>query len=362
MISAQNQTKSKTKNIYKLGILGSILGLTLALGLIVLPKHLLAQETPANEDQVTLTAIPPRLGDDNTLVLKPGEKKQVQIRVRNSSDRSLPILSQATDFIIGEDGETPVPVTEDTSGRWSSAEWLTMVPQGQTLQTQETGMINVLIEVPEDALPGGHYAMITHQPNAEGLSAGESVGAVDSASGISQRVGTLMYLIVEGDINEEAFIREFNIPNFSEYGPVPFSYTVENASDIHITPKTKVEITDMFGRKVDEIVVGEKNVFPMMNRDFEGEWEQVWGYGKYDAQATMSFGTAGKIVVAKTSFWLIPIKLIIAILIVLLTLIAVIITVYRHIAHRRSTQSSKVELLERRLQELEREKLQDFEE
>jgi len=364
MIPARNQRNQLKNNKF----LTAPLALTmvaagaLVLSLLVLPKHLFAQEAASGEDQITLTAIPPRLGEDTTLLLQPGEKKQVQIRVRNSSNRSLPILSVATDFILDEDGETPIPVTEGVSNRWSLAEWLTMVPQAQTLQPQETGMINVLIDVPVDALPGGHYAMITHQPSVDGVD-GEGEGEmVDSASGISQRVGTLLYVIVDGEINEEAFIRDFTFPGFTEFGPVPFSFTVENVSDIHIQPKTKVEITDMFGRKVDELVVGEKNVFPLTSRDFEGKWEQVWGYGKYTAQATMSFGTEGKLAIAKTSFWLLPIKLILAALIVLLTLIGLMITIRRHMMHRRSAQNSKVELLERRLQDLEREKLQDFEE
>lgn len=364
MIPARNQLNQSeiNKSLTVPLALVAVSAVALALSLLISPKRLFAQETTSGEDQVTLTAIPPRLGDDTTLLLKPGEKKQVQIRVRNSSNRSLPILSVATDIIIAEDGETPIPVTEGVSNKWSLADWLTMVPQAQTLQPQETGMINVLIDVPVDALPGGHYAMITHQPSIKGIGEGGGGEMVDSASGVSQRVGTLLYVVVDGEINEEAFIRDFTFPGFTEFGPVPFSFAVENVSDIHIQPKTKIEITDMFGREVDEIVVGEKNVFPLMSRDFEGKWEQVWGYGKYTAQATMSFGTEGKLVIAKTSFWLLPIKLILAALIVLLTLIGLIITIRRHMMRRRDTQNSKVELLEKRLQDLEREKLQDFEE
>lgn len=354
--------QNKFKNITKSLVFTLVAG-ALFLSLLVLPENLLAQESATNNaNQITLTAIPPRLGDDNTLVLKPGEKKQVQIRIRNSSSKSLPVLSKATDFILDEDGETPIPVTEGVSNRWSLTQWLTLAPQIQTLQPQETGVINVLIDVPEDALPGGHYAMITHQPSIDTEAEMEEAAAVDSAAGISQRVGTLLYVIVDGTINEEAFIRDFSIPAFLEFGPVPFSFTIENASDVHIRPKTKVEITDMFGRKVGEIVVEEKNVFPLMSRDFEGKWDQIWGYGKYTATATSSFGSSGKLAVANVSFWLIPIKLILVALIVLMTLIAILITVRRHIVHRRSTQTSKVEMLEKRLQELERKRLQDLEE
>ena len=134
--------------------IASLLVVASVLTLTILPANIQAQQ--ATEDQVTLTAIPPRYGDDNSLLLQPGEKTQVQVRVRNSSPKTLPITTLATDFILDVDGETPIPVTENVSNRWSLANWLTVVPQSQVLQPQETGVVNILIEVPEDALPGGH--------------------------------------------------------------------------------------------------------------------------------------------------------------------------------------------------------------
>lgn len=348
----------RTAQNYKLiTVFVLLVGTTLLAGSFSFISKIRAQES----DQVTLTAIPPREGDDGSLLLQPGEKKQIQIRVRNSSNQPLPVNSLATDFILDADGETPIPVTEETSNRWSLASWLTLAPQTQVLQPQETGVINVLIEVPEDALPGGHYAMITHEPNPTQLDGGQNGQNVESAAGISQRVGTLVYLIVDGPINEEAFIRDFTIPELTEYGPVPFSFVVENASDIHITPKTKVEFFNFLGNKVDEVVVGEKNVFPLMNRQFDGQWEQIWGYGRYTALATMSYGTSGKIVMARTSFWLLPVKLVLAGLVALLVLIALLIIIRRQVKSRRENSQAKVEMLEQRLSELENKKLQEYE-
>lgn len=340
--------------------IASLLVVASVLTLTILPANIQAQQ--ATEDQVTLTAIPPRYGDDNSLLLQPGEKTQVQVRVRNSSPKTLPITTLATDFILDVDGETPIPVTENVSNRWSLANWLTVVPQSQVLQPQETGVVNILIEVPEDALPGGHYAMITHQPSLDSVEGESAAAEVDSAAGINQRVGTLLYVVVDGLINEEAFIRDFTFPVFTEYGPVPYSFVIENASDIHIQPKTSIEIFDWMGNRVDQITVTEKNVFPLMNRTFDGVWERIWGYGRYTAEATMSFGSAGRVVIAKTTFWLLPIKLVLAAIILLLTLIALFISIRRHMIHRNDPQNAKVELLEKRLQQLEQEKLQQYEE
>ncbi|HEX7017744.1 MAG TPA: hypothetical protein VF209_02455 [Patescibacteria group bacterium] len=311
------------------------------------------------QSSLTLTAIPPRLGDDLSLKGKPGEKLQTSIRVRNASDQPVQVQSLAQDFVIGEDGETPVAVTEEVSNRWSLAKWVTLTPNVQTLQPNEAGTINVLIEIPSDALPGGHYAMVTHQPMTG--SANEIAPTTGAGSSLNQRVGTLLYVVVDGPINEEAFIRNFSLPTFSEYGPVPFSFSVDNQSDIHITPQIGIEIYNIFGQKVDTIVVESKNIFPLLSRDFEGKWERIWGIGPYTAKAVMSYGTQGQIVVAKTTFWLFPLSLVLAGLVVLMVFLVISIAVRRHLDHRNDSNRQKVEMLEQRLAEMERDRINDLE-
>lgn len=335
-----------------------VLGLVILTGLS-LPAITKAQTAPPAEevsDVITLTAMPPRLGDDHSLSVKPGEKLQTTIKVRNNSQQAFTINTAVNDFIIGEDGETPIAITEDVDYRWSLENWLILAPEFQTLQPRQTGIINVIIDVPEDALPGGHYAMITHQP--VGLN-GEKFQD-SAASKINQRVGTLMYVLVEGPINEEAFIRDFTMPKFTEYGPVPFSFTVDNQSDIHIRPDISVEIYNIFGIKVDTVVLESKNVFPMVGRNFNDEWDQVWGTGYYRAKLIMSYGSEGSITIANTSFWLLPITLVIAAIIVILTLVAIFIVIRRHLIHRNSDDKQRMEMLEEKISQLESERLEKF--
>lgn len=336
-----------------------VLGLVIALGLIFTPKPLqaqTAQPAAAQSDSITLTAIPPRLGDDNSLSAAPGEKLQTTIKVRNNSDKAFTINTAIDDFIIGEDGETPVAITEDVDYRWSLKNWLILAPEFQTLQPKQTGIINVIIDIPDDALPGGHYAMVTHKP--VGLN-GEKFQE-DAASKISQRVGSLIYVLVEGPINEEAFVRDFSMPNFTEYGPVPFSFTVDNQSDVHIKPDISIEIYNLFGIKVDTIIVESKNVFPMVGRNFSGEWDQVWGTGFYKAKLMMSYGSEGNITIANTSFWLLPITIIIAAIIVLITLIVIFIATRRHLLYRNDAEKERMQMLEEKISQLEQERLGKF--
>lgn len=311
-----------------------------------------AQISPVAPDRIILTAIPPRLGDEGDLTAKPGEKIQTAVRIRNSSSQPITIESTALDFVVGDDGETPMPITDEVSNRWSLASWIIIAPNTQTLDPGETGLVNLVIDVPTDALPGGHYAMVMHQPLPAGATSSQDLQA-DSSALIAQRVGSLVYLKVEGPINEEAFLRDIQFPKLTEYGPVPFSYDVENVSDIHIRPQVTVDVYNIFGQKVDSITIETKNVFPYVSRGFEGQWDRVWGIGPYTAKFTMSFGSEGKIAQASVGFWLLPYKIVAGIAAGIVLLIAILLVVRTQIHRRRATERERVQKLEEKIAELE---------
>lgn len=329
------------------------LGVATITGGLLLSQHLVsAQQSSTVPNQITLTAMPPRLGDDGSLTAKPGEKIQASVRVRNSSSEKIQISTSAQDFITDNAGDTPIPLMGETDNRWSLAKWMVITPQVQVLEPNEVGLVNVIIEVPKDGLPGGHYAMITHQPAVANDRGQFSVTTTDSASRVNQRVGTLVYLRVEGPINEEAFVRQLNFPKFSEFGPVPFSFTIDNQSDIHISPQIGVEIYNIFGRKIDTISIESKNIFPMVSRSFENEWHRIWGFGFYKARVVMSYGESGQISIANTSFWLLPVKLLLAVLVVLMVILVISISVRRHLLHRADDKQRRINELEKKLQEI----------
>ncbi len=271
-------------------------------------------------ESMTLTATPVRLGDDFSIRIAPGDKKQVQIKVRNGSAESVVLESRGIDFVVGEDGSTPVVLdAEQADARWSLASWLTLAPAEHNLASEEVAVVNVLIEVPEDALPGGRYAMVYHRP----LSANESDF---SGSGVSQRVGTLLYVIVDGPINEEAYISNFAWPKFLENGPIDFEVRVDNQSDVHINTMPVVKVYNMFGKQVANLETEAKNVFPKSEREFAGTWDKVWGFGYYKAIAEASYGSQGGVMTATATMWMIPVKLIILILIILLVVFIIFLS------------------------------------
>jgi hypothetical protein len=296
-----------------------------------------ADTAPVGADAITLTAIPPRVGDTGEIRIKPGQKFQTTIRVFNGSSKDLNVETFAKDFIIGTDGTTPVPVTETTNNRWSLASWIVLTPSSQVVASKKTAIINVLIEVPKNAMPGGRYAMLLHQPSAPGANKDEVSG-----SGVNQQVGSLLYVVVDGPINEEAFIRDFVFkPNIAEFGPMHFFYGIDNQSDVHVRPSGLVEIYNIFHQKVAEVVVEPNNVFPGSLRNFTGVWPVNWGFGPYKAVLTVSYGTHGQVLTAESTVWLLPLSIIIALIILLLALITGGMVIKRQLKKRgRQTMTS----------------------
>lgn len=306
-----------------------------------------AQVVSPNPDSRTLVAMPPRTGEDGQLKVEPGEKIQTNIRIRNVSDRTITFRSYAQDFIVKEDGSTPIPVQDTTTNRWSLAQWMVITPNRHTLGPNETAEMTVLIEVPENALPGGKYAMVVHEPTD-----GTEVDQDDSSgsgSGISQRIGTLFYVITEGPVNEEAYIRNFNFNKFQEFGPVPFSFLIRNQSDIHIHPRMSIDIFNMLGQKSDSFQVDAKNIFPLNSRDFAGKWEKIWGFGMYTAKLTASYGESGQVAVATANFWIIPVRIILSILFGATLLVVIVLAIKRYNEKQNRLEKEKIKELQKKL-------------
>lgn len=310
--------------------------------------------TTTQDGEMRLTATPVRIGDDNSLRLKPGEKKQVTLKVYNNSQNAIKIISLAEDFVIGEDGATPQPVdVAETDNRWSLKKWVTVVPNSQTIKAGETGVISVLIEVPEDALPGGHYAMVMHQPDLGKDAANKD----EKSTAIKQRVGTLLYVVVDGPIYEEAFIRELNIPQFQELGPVPYSFVIDNDSDVHIQPELSFNVYNIWGKRIFSEAINSKNIFPKDSRSFdEGMWERIWGFGRYKGEIVAVYGSQSATKMLSTYFWLFPLKLVLAIGVAIISFIGIFIAIRRHMIHRSQDQSKRVRELEETVARMEQDK------
>lgn len=289
--------------------------------------------------QSIITAIPPRL----VVSGKPGETISAQLKVRNDSEEAQNYTVSVEDFIVYDTQGTPVPVIRSAGNRWSLASWIS-APELIPVDAKATQIVNIKVKVPTTALPGGHYAMLTYMPNAD-IKPGQ---LKKTASIIGQRVGTLIYFTVAGPVTEKLNITSFSAPKFTEQGPVSFGGTLESLSDIHISPKGSITISDPLNSKVATIPVEAGNIFPETQRDFTASWNQKWGWGRYKADLNLAYGAADAVATATIFFWLFPIRLVIYALVAIISVLLAII-----LLNKRSKRHQ--ELLEKEVSELKKE-------
>ena len=258
------------------------------------------------------------------------------LKVRNEEAVPVTYYLSAERFVAsGEQGE-PQFVGEDVG----LATWIKfnvdsiVVPAGQTIE------VPFSINVPNYAGPGGQYAAIflsTLPPSA--AKGGSQVT-------IASKIGTLVLVKIAGEIKESAQVAEFSAGSGSYLAlPANFKIRVENNGNIHVKPMGTILIKNAFGSVAGEVKVNDNggNVLPEQTRKFESAWVKnanatgattFWGkyrqekenyaFGKYSADLTLAYGTAGRVLNAKTSFWVIPWHILIVNLIVLVIIVVIL--------------------------------------
>ena len=304
---------------------------------ILLCVSVLAQDARA-QTQI-FTAIPPRL----EIEVKPGEFVQETIQFRNEGDTTAYLSIAPNDFIVTDTKGTPQFVSSLVSGRWSAASWIRISPSSVTVAPKQTVNITLSANVPLDALPGGHYAGVLYQSKGTAPKIGAGAGA---GTGIQQVVGTLVYLIVEGPVTENALVKLFDVPKFLEFGPVNFTTEILNLSDLHVTPKGAITVHNMLGRSTTTLTLEERNIFPNASFVYDNTWEAKYLLGRYRADLSVSYGSTGQVLTATAYFWVFPVKIALATLLAIVIIILIIVLIIK---------KKKEKKLEEEIEELEEE-------
>lgn len=232
------------------------------------------------------------------LTLAKGTTGQSSIIVANPNDFAIDVKLGKEDFVPAVlPGDIRfVPKSE---GATSLVDWVEMDLTTFALESKTRKEVPFKVVVPEDASPGGHYAVLffTAVPK-------EAEGATLSISG---RVGALVYLVVPGDVIETGRIVSFKGPSFVAKGPIKFTTLFENTGTSHYDPKGSIKISSLFKKDLTTIEFPERTVLPQAKRPIDTIWETKYLIGRYKAELSLTDG-AGTIHTATFAFWAFPWK------------------------------------------------------
>lgn len=182
--------------------------------------------------------------------------------------------------------------TEDSSGNKNFtketsdlATWF-KIASSVTLKVGESNQVPFIINVPKNAPPGGHFAVIWWS-NSPPSGNGQQVSIVT-------RAGILVYLTVSGQVQEEGSITSF-LPQtiFFTSTPVNFSLTFKNSGNTYLKPGGSLEIKNIFGSVLAETAINPfgENIFPGTYKTFDLALNPGgFLFGIYHTAADVSYG------------------------------------------------------------------------
>lgn len=275
--------------------------------------------------------IPPKL----ELAAEPGEVIQSAIRLQNQTEDEVTVSVGMSDFIVRDMSGTVELVDPETADEWALSQWISLSSETLTIPAGEQGSVGLTISVPEDALPGGRYATVYFaQPGL--IQEGQTI------TGITAEIRSLVLLRIAGPITEEAIVRRFQAPRFSEFGPVIFTTELANLGNYHITPIGAISIKNMLGKTVGTTELEEHNVFPGASWEYENTWGEKWLLGRYQATLTATYGEQSLPLTATIFFWVWPWKITLA-TIGVIVLIILLIFLIKFLKKRREMIPEEIE-------------------
>ena len=265
---------------------------------LVLPSYVLAQQ------DIGFKLSPTTIEDK----VDPGMEKDFILKVQNVGQASATLYPSAQNISgIGPD-QHPIYSTEKDPEGYELASWITYKEDRLALEPGESQTLHFTVHFPKDAHPGSHLAgvFLSDKP-ADRLTTGASIGV---------KIGSILNFQVAGEIVEDTQIREFYTSK-TVYGstPVPFTVKLENRGNVLSRPHGLIDITNMFGRKVESVPVNESSsgVFPKATKVFEVNWDpKDLQFGRYDAVVALAVEQAGGTITLSrvVQFWVLPMNII----------------------------------------------------
>lgn len=191
------------------------------------------------------------------------------------------------------------------------------------LRPGEQKNIPFTIDVPKDAQPGGHFAVMWWSTSPPDAKTGEQVSIVT-------RAGILVYMTVSGDIREGGSLTSLTANGGGSFFfgfPITFSAAFHNDGNVYAKPQGTVDVYNTFGFRSASFSVNEfgSNVLPQSDKSFDVVWQSnPWAFGVYHAVATLRFGSNSQTVTASKWFILLPLWNTIILVIVLVLIIWVL--------------------------------------
>lgn len=265
----------------------------------------------------------------NELTIKPGSSQSADVYVQNITSKPTELKAIINDFVASENesGEPRILLDPNTSAPSHGLKQYIAKINNFTLQPQEQRVIKVTVNIPANAAGGGYYGAVRFAPAETDSSKNVSLSA---------SVGSLFLVTVPGNIQEQLGLAGFNVTKgddgkasnfFTNGNGLQVNLRFKNTGNVQEAPFGKA-ILKKSGKQIAEYEVNDTaprgNVLPDSIRKFNVKIDKSLGFGKYTVEGNFGYGNTGQLVSANTSFWVVPMPYIIAIIVLILIILGAI--------------------------------------
>jgi hypothetical protein len=225
------------------------------------------------------------------LIADPGIPNKATLNIENTSSETL-LIKIVPRTLIPIDNETD----QYRRPEFDASAWISVANQEQPVEPKEVLSVDIDINVPRNANPGGHYASIAVRASSQ--TAGPLSGAT-----VLPEISVSTLINVPGEVIESAEFLDSNVVSdrVEKSKETALSFGIRNTGNVHILPTPKIVVSNSEG-VIETFTLQPQLILPNTEKFFQMDWLANVPYGNYKVQAELTYGTARNLISVEKDF------------------------------------------------------------
>lgn len=296
--------------------IGTLLGGGLALFAVVIISSSGAQAASGGNG---LRVSPVR----SDVTIQPGTSQTVNVTATNVTADTATLQTIVNDFTASSDESgNPAIILNPTQYASSHSLKRFVGPVSTfTLAPGQSKVVPIVITIPKNAAGGGYFGAVRFAPASTNYGSNQNLSLAGS-------VGSLILAKVPGNITEKLTIASFDTRTddhvhtvFTTNKKITATARFQNQGNVQEAPFGKILLRDRSNKVLATYEVNNTtpaaNVLPDSIRKFTVPLDKVGSFGKFKLQGNFGYGANGQLLTASTTFYVVPLPLVIAVVVLI---------------------------------------------
>lgn len=257
--------------------------------------------------------------------LNPGESASSSISVLNRTGRTQRFVFSVEDFQASAEEDSNVLLLGEEKSSKSFKDFVSLSQSEVILSHGQRVSVPIVLSSTSDMEPGGRFVSVVVSMTTDSLEAGD--GNISTGTSVIARIATLIFVTIDGDVVREGKLVSFETRNKQKFfvnSMVPFRLSFVNDGTVHLNPYGLVVVKNSFGGVVETIELDPWFTLPDSTRIRDVVFEKQNLFGRYTAIAQINRGYDDNVDEISVSFFVIPVREVVLVIIALAVLFFVI--------------------------------------